>query len=142
MSIAAETAIRAWVTSLPIVGEGNPLSRGAYLREQRSPADGAYTVLSRMSEGVASPVAEDGFVCTARIQFIVYAGTEQASELAAAALLGHIERLNGCPEMCGTEPVKVLVTDNRIGPFYLGMTPEGENHAFQVNADFVLTDAT
>jgi len=141
MSITAEAAIRAWVTTLPIVGEGNPLSRGAYLQEQRSPADGAYTVLARAPEGGRSVVAEDGTVNVARIVFQVYAGTEQAAELAAVALLDHIERLNGCPELCGTEAVKILVTDNRSGPFYLGLQPERENHAFQVNADFVLTAA-
>lgn len=142
MSIAAEAAVRAWVNAQPIVGQGNPLARGAYLREQRSPADGAYAVIMRTPEGAAaSPVAEDGTVCTARMQCIVYAGTEQAAENAAAALLAQIERLTGCPEMCGDMAVKVLVTDNRIGPFYVGYQTEGENHAFQVNADFVLTEA-
>ena len=139
MSIAAEAAVRAWINDLPITGEGNPLSRGAYLREQRSPADGAYAVIARQPEGVTYRVAEDGAVCTARIQCLVYAGTEESSEAAAAALMTEIERLTGCPEPCGPG-VRVLVTDNRSGPFQIPAGPDtGEQFAFQVNADFVLT---
>lgn len=144
MSIAAEAAIRSWVNAQKtIVGEGNLLSRGAYLVEQRSPADGAYAVISRQSEGVTYPVAEDSSVCTARMQCVVYAGTAQAAELAADALLKQIERLTGCPERCGDAGVKVLVTDNRIGPFQIPAAADsGEIYAFQVNADFVLTTDT
>jgi hypothetical protein len=74
------------------------------------------------------------------MQCVVYAGTAQAAEFAAAALLAQIERLTGCPEQCGDAGVRVLVTDNRIGPFQIPVAPDsGETYAFQVNADFVLT---
>lgn len=139
MSIPAESAVRAWINALPIVGDGNPLSRGAYLREQRSPADGAYAVIMRTPQGVTAPVAEDDQVDTARMTCTVYAGTEQSAEEAAAALMTAIAALNGRPEPCGGSGVVVLVTDNRTGPSYAGFAPEGENHAFQVGADFVLT---
>lgn len=142
MSIPAENAIRAWINGLPIVGDGNALSRGAYLREQRSPADGPYAVLARMSEGVTTYVAEDNAISSARMQIIVYAGTVESSEAAAAALMGQIEQLTGCPQNCGTTGVRILVTDNRLGPFAIPVAPDtGETYAFQVNADFVLTAA-
>jgi hypothetical protein len=140
VSVAAESAVRAWVNALPITGPGNPLSRGAYLHEQRSPADGAYAVLSRTSEGVTNVVAEnDGALSIARMQCLVYAGTEPAAELAAAALRSAIEKLAGSPQPCGTTGVTVLVTDNLLGPFlvpHYGAT--GEQFCFQINADFLL----
>lgn len=142
MSVAVQSAIRAWVNASPIVGDGQPLSRGAYLREQRSPADGAYTVLMRQSEGVTNFVAEDSGVSMARMQFLVYAGTEDAAENAAAALRSLIETLTGAPQLCGTTGVKILVSDNWVGPLQIPVAPDtGEIFAFQVNADFVLTAA-
>lgn len=143
MSVAAQSAIRAWVNASSIVGDGNPLSGGAYLREQRSPADGAYAVLMRQSEGVTSVVAEqDGSMGVARMQFVVYAGTEDAAENAATALRSLIETLTGAPQPCGTTGVKILVSDNWVGPLQIPVSPDtGEIFAFQVNADFVLTAA-
>jgi hypothetical protein len=140
VAVSAQSAIRAWVNASPIVGEGNPLSRGAYLIEQRSPADGAYTVLLRTSEGVDSPVAEDGRVGTARMQFLVYAGTVDAAENAAKALRDLIETLTGAPQPCGDTGSRILVSDNQLGPFAIPPPPDaGETYAFQVNADFLLT---
>ncbi len=139
MSIAAEAALRAWVNARPIIGEGQPLARGAYLREQASPADGAYAVLQRNPEGVSSGAyieAEDGLFTTARLQAMVFAGTEEAAENAAAALRGEFEKLTGCPEPCGTTGVTVLVADNHNGPFAVPGT--NEQFCFQVGADFTL----
>src|SRR5262249_21782028 len=124
-----------------IVGEEQPLSRGAYLIEQRSPADGAYAVVLRTSEGVTSPVAEDGAIGVARMQFIVYAGTVDASENAGKALRALIETCTGLPQQCGDTNTRILVADNYLGPFAIPPAPDaGEVYAFQVNADFVLTE--
>jgi hypothetical protein len=144
MAIAAQDAIRAWINArADLVGEGLPLNRGAYLREQRSPADGAYTVLSRGSEGIGSVVAEGGDgIGTARMQFLVYAGTETASEAAAAALREAFETLQGCPEPCGSTGVTVRVAYNHLGPILIPVAPDaGEIYCHQVNADFLLTEA-
>jgi len=140
VSIAAEAALRAWVNARPIVGEGQLLSRGAYLREQRSPADGAYAVIARNPEGLGSIVAEDSTLARARIQAVVFAGTEEAAENAAAALLSEFEKLTGMPEPCGTTGVTVLIADNFTGPFFQPAPPasSGEIYSFQVGADFVL----
>jgi hypothetical protein len=140
MSVPAEQAVRAWINGLTgLVGDGNPLSGGAYTLSQRSPADGAYGIVARNPEGVPGAlIAEDSEVMTARVQVQVFAGTSQAAENAAGALRDEIDRLNGRPEPCGDLPYLVLVTDNRNGPFYVPGTPE--EFCFQVGADFVLTN--
>lgn len=140
MSIAAEAAIRAWVNARSdLKGEGNPLSAGAYLLDQRSPADGAYAVLARAAGG-ASLVAEAGEVTTATIAAACYAGTQESAEIAAAALRTAFESLQGRPEACGDTGVRVLVASNHQGPVYVDQGPDsGELYCFQVNADFVLT---
>jgi hypothetical protein len=139
MSVAAQSAIRAWINASPLVGDGNPLSRGAYLREQRSPADGSYCVLSRNSEGVGDLVAEDAVFTRARIQALVYAGTEEAAETSAAALRSAFEALQGLPALCGTTGIKIMVAENHIGPLLIPIAPDsGEIYCFQVGADFIL----
>lgn len=144
MSIAAEAALRAWCNGRVILGgPDDPSWRGVYLRQQASPADGAYGVISRNSEGVARSVAEDGAITTARMQVIVYAGTEEAAELAAAALRSEFELLAGAPEACGDTGVVVMVADNFYGPLFMPVPPDGgEVYSFQVGADFLLREAT
>lgn len=140
MSSSAQVAIRAWLNARPIVGDGQLLARGAYLREQRSPADGAYAVLTRTVEQPGGVVAEDGLVSMARLSVAVYAGTEEAAEAAAVAVRNEFEKLTGCPEPCGTTGVTVLAAANHLGPMFLPVAADsGEIYAFQVTADFVLT---
>jgi hypothetical protein len=143
VAVAAEAAIRAWVTArTDLVGPGNPLEMGAFLWEQASPDHGAYAVLSRNSEGVTAVVAEPApTLGMARIQAIVYAGTQESAEFAAKSLRAAWESLAGYPERCGTTGITVLVSDNLVGPLYLGNTTP-EQYAFQVNADFLLRDDT
>lgn len=140
MAIAAETAVRTWVNdNATLVGNGKPLSRGAYLHEQRSPADGAYAVITRTPEIPDSMVAEDGRVAISRMQAYVYAGTEVAAEAAAAAMRTAFEGLSGAPEKCGDTGVTVLATDNLLGPYLVPHYGEsGEQYCFSVHADFIL----
>lgn len=140
--IAAEAAIRAWVNGQPsLVGPGKPLSRGAYLRHQRSPADGSYAVLWRMSgagsgEIVGEPAPE---LATARIQAQIFGGTEEFAEAAAAAYATAVEGLSGAPQRCGATGVTVLVAGNTSGPMFVPMPADGgEQYCFQFDADFVL----
>ena len=144
MSIAVESALRAWINAQPILADEDfPAWRGAYLREQASPADGAYAVIARNPEGVTSVVAEDSAITTARIQAVVYAGTEDAAERAAAALRTAFESLTGCPQPCGDTGVTVLVADNHYGPMFQPVPPAGsEIYSFQVGADFLLMEAS
>lgn len=142
MAVSAQAAIRAWLNASPIVGEGKPLARGAYLIEQRSPADGAYAVLLRTSEGIERVVAEDGRIGVARMQFLIYAGTVVAAENAANAVRDLNETLSGAPQVCGDTGYRIMVADNHLGPFAIPPPPDnGEAYAFQVNADFLLTAA-
>jgi len=143
MSVPAEAAVRAWINArtVDLVGPGLPLALGAYLRQQRSPEGGAYTVVWRNSEGVGSPVAEDGRIARARMQCLVFAGTEESAEAAASALRAAFETLTGMPEPCGDTGVTVLVADTTVGPFFIN-NPEGEQFCFQVDTDLLLTAAS
>jgi len=141
MSVPVETALRAWINARTstLVGPGNPLSNGAFLRDQRSPADGAYAMVERSAESPATVVAEDGWFTNARLNCMVMAGTQQSAEAAAAALRSAFETLTGMPEWCGATGIRVLVADNHLGPVNLPQPPDsGELFTFQVSADFVL----
>jgi hypothetical protein len=145
----AEEAIRAWVNSNPALvpqngdpDSGLPISRGAYLRSQRSPADGPYLVIERAMPGgaeppgVCEPAPELG---TARIIARTYAGTEQASEAAATAYYNAVASAVGDPQPCGDTGTWVLSHDSLAGPAFISQGPTGgENYCFQVVAEFLL----
>ena len=104
--LAAEAAIREWVNAdpglVPQNGDpdsGAPICRGAYLRTQRSPADGAYLVISRaLPGGNEAGVAEvTPALGLARITAQAYAGTEEAAEEAAAAYARAVAACTGVP---------------------------------------------
>ena len=109
--LAAEDAIRAWVNGNPalVPQDGDPdsaapIARGAYLRTQRSPADGSYLVISRALPGgnEAPGVAEvSPDLGTARIIAQAYAGTEEAAEASAAAYARQVAACTGVPVPCG-----------------------------------------
>jgi hypothetical protein len=140
VSASAETAIRAWVNARSDLITGT-LARGAFLAGQqpRSPADGAYTLLARIPGGRGVLIAEDDNPTVARISALVYAGTPEAAEAAAADLASAFNSLNGCPEPCPGTDVTVLVSDNVSEPAYQPQPADaGEQYCFQVAADFVL----
>jgi hypothetical protein len=142
MSVAAEAAVRAWVNGqAQLTGEGRPLSGGAYLGQQRSPASGIYAVLARSSQAAQQVVAEGpGDIDVARISAMVYGGTQEAAEAAAAALASAVEALSGSPQRAGDTGVLLLVSANLSGPMYVPMpSAGGEEFAFEVAADFMLT---
>jgi hypothetical protein len=137
--VDASTAIRAWIMSRPDLKA--PLPRGAFLlgKQPRSPAHGAYALLSREAGMDPGVVAEDSNPYRTRLTAHVYAGTIEAAEHAAGALADAWLTLNGCPEPCGSTGVKILVADNVSGPGYVPMPGSGgEQHMFTVSATFVL----
>jgi len=140
MAVAAETAIRAWVNARPdLTGAGNPLSNGAYLRSQRSPASGAYAVITRDSSSARQLVAEGDGPSLARVGALCYAGTAELAEAAAVALATAWEGLRGIRQPCGTTGVDVYVSDNVAGPSAVPLPADsGEAFCFTVSADFVL----
>jgi hypothetical protein len=148
--IAAEAAIRAWINGRPdLIGNpdqvngGGPISRGAYLRLQRSPADGAYVVISRALPGgseapVGEPAEELG---TARIIGQVYAGSQEMAENAATAYANAVAGCTGRPQRCGQTSTWILSHDNLAGPAYIAAGPtSGEQFCYQVVAEFLLAD--
>lgn len=143
MSTAATAAITAWINARPgLTGDG-PLTRGAFEAGQdafRSPADGAYAHISRLTAGTRrAPVAEDNDPSWARISAMVYAGTVDSAETAAAALSSAFQALQGCPEPCGDTGVTVLVSDGVVEPAYIPMPGVGgEQFCYQVTGDFLL----
>jgi hypothetical protein len=140
---SSESAIRAWInTNQALTGEGNPLSRGAYLagKQPRSPADGAYALLTRANAGSGRQVvAEDSNPSLSRITALVYAGTIESAEAAAVALSEAWHGLTGVPEPCGDTGVTILVAANHIDPAFVP-TPAtgGEQYCFLVSAEFML----
>jgi hypothetical protein len=143
--LAAEAAIRAWIND-PATGlldgqGGGPLARGAYLRSQRSPADGAYCVLAT-TWGEEGPVAEPSpALALTRVVFRVYAGTEEAAERAAAALAGAIAGLTGAPRRCGQTSTWIRGHDQMTGPIFVPAGADsGEQFCFQVSCQLLLAD--
>jgi hypothetical protein len=146
--VQAEAAIRAWINTNPALvdpagdDDDRPLARGAYLRSQRSPADGPYVVLARTPPGggepggVAEPAPE---LDQARFTFQVYAGTELAAEHGAVALLTALQALTGDPAPAGSTGVVILAHGLLTGPTFIP-APASEQYCFMVTADLLLAD--
>jgi hypothetical protein len=147
--LAAETAVRAWVNGnrdlVPphdaVDPDGWPISRGAYLRSQRSPADGAYVVLATTG-ATEAPVAEPApALMVSRLLFRCYAGTEESAEQAAAALAKAVETLTGRPVRCGDTDTWIRGHDQLTGPLFVPAGPDsGEQFCFQVSCQLLLVN--
>jgi hypothetical protein len=149
LPIAAEAAIREWVNDPAnglVAADGDdsaPISRGAYLAAQRSPADGAYLVISRaLPGGSEAPVAETlTEMGTARIIAQAFAGTPEAAESAATAYAKKVAELTGRPQRVGGSDVWLLSHDSLSGPAFIAAGPTtGERFCFQVVAEFLIAD--
>jgi hypothetical protein len=133
----------AWINARQDVSTTGPLTRGAFEAGQdpvRSPADGPYAHVSRLTGGVQrGQVAESDDPSWARISALVYAGTVDSAEAAAVALANAWHTLQGCPEPCGDTGVTVLVGDGIVEPAYIQQPAVGgEQFCFQVTGDFLL----
>ena len=145
--LAAETAVREWVNANRQLvpphdapdPDRYPLARGAYLRSQRSPADGAYLVLATVG-GAEPDVAEPGgALMLTRVTFRVFAGTEEAAEQAAAAVATALAALTGVPVRCGGTGVWILAHDQLAGPLFVPAGADaGEQYCFQVTCQLLL----
>lgn len=141
----AEVAVRAWVNSRSdLVGDppgsaSAPLARGAYLIQQRSPADGAYAVISRQAGDAEPLVAEPSVFDQARIVAAIRAGTVEAAESAANAYAEAVKTLSGAPVVCGDTGVIIRSHMNLTGPQFIQQPGDsGEQYTFEVAADFIL----
>ena len=134
--VVAVTIVRDWVNSLDtLVGPGRPLSRGAFRQLPRSPADGAYTVLSRIGRG-GDLVAEDT-IDSPRISASIYAGTDDAAEIAAVAYANAIDALRGAPALIGDNTC--LVAEDIVGPLLVDNNgSDREQYQYLVDASFLI----
>jgi hypothetical protein len=132
--------MRDWINAKQsLVGVGNPLSGGAYLKAQRSPASGCYAVITRDPSPSRTLVAEGEGPSLYRISAQVFGGTTDLAEQAATALGNMWQTLNGNPEPLGKGGALVYVSDNPTGPSYVGQPPDaGELYCFTVASDFVI----
>ena len=140
MAVAVETAMRDWINARPdLVGTGNPLSGGAYLKAQRSPASGCYAVITRDPSPSRTLAAEGEGPSLYRISAQVFGGTTDLAEAAATGLANAWQDLNGSPEPLGKGGARVYVSDNLTGPSYVGQPADsGELYCFAVASDFVI----
>lgn len=138
--IPGQTVLRAWINSKSsLVGPGHPLPGGAYLRQQASPATGAYAVVHTTGKPGDVTAEADPALATVSLAFLVYSPAEEASEAAAKALATEIELLSGSPQPAGDSGYQVLVSDNLRGPLNVPQPADsGEPYCFQVMADFTL----
>lgn len=133
--VAAVGAVLAWVNDHPtLTGEGHPLDQGAFRGQVRSPSRGAYLELYRI-DGADALTAEEG-ADQARIAGVIYAGTDEAAEVAAVAYANALCQLTGTPAVMGD--VLCLVVDDITGPQLIDgrAGSSGELYAYQVDANF------
>jgi hypothetical protein len=134
--LASVGIIRDWLNSLDtLVGPGNPIALGAHRRHPRSPGQGAYVLISRIGRA-ADLVAED-LLDSPRISGSIYAGTDEAAELAAIAYANAVIALSGAPAVMGD--TACLVADDVVGPLLVdNHDNDREQWQYLVDASFYL----
>jgi hypothetical protein len=135
--VAAVTVVRDWLNSLPdLVGQGKPLALGAFRRQIRSPGQGAYLVLSRI--GRAGDLVAEDLLDSPRISASIYAGTDEAAELAATAYANTLAGLVGSPAVMGDH--RCLLVDDIVGPLLIDNSDsEREEYQYLVDASFFVS---
>jgi len=133
-AVPAVTLVREWINSLEdLVGAEKPLALGAFRRHPRSPASGAFAVLSRVG-GTRGMTAEDG-IDGARISASIFAGTDEMAEAAAVAYANAVEALSGAPAVMGD--ARCLVADSVTGPLLVDQTDsDRDQFHYLVDATF------
>ncbi|GAA3172472.1 hypothetical protein [Nonomuraea roseoviolacea] len=132
--VAAVTIVRAWLNSLTttLVGPGRPIPLGVLRTHPRSPGQGAYLLLSRI--GRASDLVAEDLIDSPRISASIYAGTDEAAELAAVAYANTLTALSGAPAVMGDR--RCLAADDVVGPLLV------DNHDSDREQWQYLVDAT
>lgn len=130
-----EGIVRDWINSRDdLVGEGRPLTRGAYLKRLRS--QGAYAFL--ISVGTPGDLSAEVPIARARVSATIYGRTKEVSSNAATAYMTVLESVNGKPETVGA--YRILVVDNITGPLPLDdQLTTREEFRYLVDADFYVS---
>lgn len=134
--VAAVSIVRDWLNSIDtLTGSGKPIALGARRRHPRSPGQGAYALLSRI--GRAADLVSEELLDSPRISASIYAGTDEAAELAAVAYANTVSSLTGSPVLMGDE--RCLVADDVVGPLLVdNHDSEREQWQYLVDASFYL----
>lgn len=124
--VDAVGAVRTWINSrtTTLVGEGKPLSKGAYLRDHDGAADRCYAVLTLLPSTGAAGAAESPQMF-ARVEAQVYGPTIEAITNASMGLADEISTgLAGQWTVVGSgsAAVQIWVGDDISGPYDL---PDG-----------------
>jgi hypothetical protein len=124
--VDAVGAARTWINSRTtrLVGVGNPLSKGAYLRDHEGTPDRCYAVLTLLPSTTAAGAAEGGQMF-ARIEAQIYGPTIDAITKASIGLADEIVTyLAGqwTTVGSGASSVQIWVGDDVTGPYDL---PDG-----------------
>lgn len=138
MAVDAEGAVRDWINTqtTALVGVGNPLQLGAFLDRLRSPAKGAYALISRVG-GSRSLTAERPFDL-AMISASIYGTTKKDACDAAVAYVNALEALDGHRTPMG-ETVVCQAVDNIFGPVAIDGSLTGEEQfRYLVDCEFHL----
>jgi hypothetical protein len=134
--VPAVTIVLAWLNGIEtLTGPGRPIELGAFREHPRSPARGAYILLSRI--GRAGDLIAEETLDSPRISASIYAGTDEAAETAAIAYANTVASLTGIPAAMGD--AQCLVADDIVGPLAVdNHDSEREQYQYLVDASFYM----
>lgn len=125
----AEQVARDWINSLTaLVGEGNPLPKGAHL----NPLHGDHVAYAEIQlTGGSAALSAENPDQRAALSFLVYGRTREAAARAATALANELEAMNGA-KTATVGADMVLIADNVTAPLW---SPDGPAARYLVSAD-------
>lgn len=134
--VDAEAALRDWVNAQgTLVGQGNPLPKGAHLHELRGAANTCYALLSVVTGGVALGAEDPDH--RARVSASIYGPTKEAATAAAVAYANALTGLTGPVAMTGASCL-LIDSDSITGPLW---SPDRVGPRLLVDADLYLRPA-
>jgi len=148
LAVTAESpllAVSSWINQDLQGSRQNPgpVNLGAVIEEYsppRSPATGAFVILTQAPESVRSPVAEDDAVTTCRIVHLVVSAKPATANSAAMALAAAIRSV--APPARSMGGMTCLTTGNVQGPVSVpGPGVDQWDYCQQVTADYTLYDS-
>lgn len=132
--VDASGTLRAWLNTLTtdLVGPGKPLALGVHFNRLRSPARGAYALLSQV--GTPEQLTEETLTCQSRISASIYGMTKASAALAAKAYANALLQITTIKPVVGG--VQIHTVDGISGPLEI---PDGDEIRFLVDADVFFT---
>lgn len=132
--VDAVAALRDWVNTLTdLVGDGNPLAKGAHLHEMRGAATTCYALLSVVGSGTTLGAENPDH--RARMSASIYGPNQEATTAAAVAYANALLALDGRPVAMTGATVLVVDPDSITGPLW---SPDRVGPRLLVDADVYL----